>query len=276
MNNLGSWGASGGNMQFSIDDTVRLHVGNNGNIGVGTDTPDCVFSVTDGNNTISSNFLSGTLPLTFISGQAQNVVAGIGAATAIATQGATLQFRRSRGTLASPAAVVEDDMLGSLFSAGYGGSSQIFSAAIQFFVDGSVTTSVVPQRVSIVTGTTAGNRAERLVVKSNGDIMLNDVSNGEGDFLTRSGAGVVTRRTTDQTKSDLGKVTWIFLISQRSSPPVSLGAATSPVAGEIFEYTYDGVTRYRLVPSTYTEANDAFYENRSGTTLSNLITSRST
>lgn len=51
---------------------------------------------------------------------------------------------------------------------------------------------------------------------------------------------------------------------------------TSISSGDVYNYLWNGVTRYRLVPSTYTPNDDAFYLNFDGTTLSNLIVTRGT
>jgi len=65
--------------------------------------------------------------------------------------------------------------------------------------------------------------------------------------------------------------TWDGLALQWSAPP-SLVATIA--AGQVWAYLLAGVTRYRLIPSPYVAANDAFYTNFDGTTLSNPIIAR--
>lgn len=65
--------------------------------------------------------------------------------------------------------------------------------------------------------------------------------------------------------------TWDFLVANWSIKPIVVGTVSS---GTVYGYTLDGVTRYRLVPSVYSAAQDAFYSTYSGGTLSGLITNR--
>jgi hypothetical protein len=45
-------------------------------------------------------------------------------------------------------------------------------------------------------------------------------------------------------------------------------------AGNVYSYTLNSVTRYRLVPTIYNPTQDAFYASFDGTTLTNLIAAR--
>ena len=44
--------------------------------------------------------------------------------------------------------------------------------------------------------------------------------------------------------------------------------------GDVYDYTLNGTTRYRFVPTTYNPTQDAFYGSFDGTTLTTLITKR--
>lgn len=66
-------------------------------------------------------------------------------------------------------------------------------------------------------------------------------------------------------------VTWTALATSWTTPPT---LAATIVAGAVYAYTLDGVTRYRLVPSPYDAALDAFYTTFAGSVLSGLITTR--
>lgn len=52
---------------------------------------------------------------------------------------------------------------------------------------------------------------------------------------------------------------WLHLCTSWDTAPVNVGLATNPVSGDVYSYTLGGVTRYRLVPTTYTAGNDKFY-----------------
>ncbi len=79
-------------------------------------------------------------------------------------------LERSRGTVTSPTVVQLNDKLGTFAFSGYDGGAQQSGALIEGFVDGAVSGGVVPTRLSIVTGSSMSNRAERLVVKNDGNI----------------------------------------------------------------------------------------------------------
>jgi len=69
-------------------------------------------------------------------------------------------------------------------------------------------------------------------------------------------------------------LTWDFLASNWTATPAVVGQATSPAAGDVYSYTWRGVTRYRLVPSTYSAAADAFYTTFSAGACTGLIVAR--
>lgn len=71
------------------------------------------------------------------------------------------------------------------------------------------------------------------------------------------------------TKRDL--LTWEYLVANWSVEP-SLNTAIS--GGDVYDYTLNGTTRYRFVPTTYNPTEDAFYESFTSGTLSGLITTR--
>lgn len=66
-------------------------------------------------------------------------------------------------------------------------------------------------------------------------------------------------------------LTWDFLATKWTTAPSEAGTTA---AGTVYAYTLGGVTRYRLVPTTYSAAQDAFYGGFSGGTLFDPICSR--
>jgi hypothetical protein len=82
---------------------------------------------------------------------------------------------RSRGTVGSPSVPSVDDSVFSILGAIYDGIDTEGTAQIDFIVDGSVSSDVAPQRIAFMTSATTGlARVERLQIKSNGDIIIND------------------------------------------------------------------------------------------------------
>ena len=80
--------------------------------------------------------------------------------------------RRARGTLSAPAAVQNNDYIGSFQASGYDGSAFQNAANIDFFADGTPSAGNVPVRIAFSTGTNLKNRTERLVIKSYGDVYI--------------------------------------------------------------------------------------------------------
>ncbi len=69
---------------------------------------------------------------------------------------------------------------------------------------------------------------------------------------------------------------WVALTEQWQAAPT---LAATIASGDVYSYTYDDgasgtTTRYRLVPSTYSAAADAFYTGFDGTNLTGLVTTR--
>ena len=155
---------------FDSSSSELFVVRNDGNVGVGTTAPVYKIHGSADGQAIASGLQSGTVPTIAVTGSSQNVINSAIVGSATAANRPVQQFRRARGTLSSPSAVVNNDALGSISTGGYDGTAVQFGAGVDFFVDGTVTTGTVPTRVSIVTGGNSGNRAERLVVKSDGNV----------------------------------------------------------------------------------------------------------
>jgi len=84
-----------------------------------------------------------------------------------------LRYFRYRGSVASPAAVVNGDMVTSLAGYGYDGTTALWRCGIDFVVNGTVddATDAVPMDIDFRTGTTA-NPTVRFSIKSNGSCVV--------------------------------------------------------------------------------------------------------
>lgn len=88
----------------------------------------------------------------------------------------------------------------------------------------------------------------------NGEIMVRVTPLDENSFA-KAGAGL----------------DWGYYKDHWSVAPTLLATIA---AGDVWSYTLSGVTRYRLIPATYTPAQDAFYSQFTGGVLSGLIATR--
>jgi len=133
--------------------------------------------VKSGGGTPAASWLNGLNTPVFVGfGETVSSEFLLAGASNTAINRAVFQGRRSRGTLASPTAVANDDYITSLLASAYDGSTFQNPALVSFFVDGTPSAGNVPTRISFVTGTNAGNRTERLKVSSTGNF---DFNNGQ-------------------------------------------------------------------------------------------------
>jgi hypothetical protein len=79
---------------------------------------------------------------------------------------------RTRGTLSSPTSVTTGDSLLSFLSGGYDGNARVFAAEINFLVESSVSSNSIPTLIELVTGSNSSNRAAKLQVRSNGNVII--------------------------------------------------------------------------------------------------------
>jgi hypothetical protein len=169
-NDFLSLGDGANENQFYLDTT-------NERVGIGTTTPLVRFHNSDG-TAIASAFTS---PLS-TSNALMTRSGGISASSILVASNTNTDrgvnyLIRARGTTASPTAVVSGDHVGDFLFGGYDGTALQNTAGLFAFVDGTVSSGVVPMRLSFVTGATnSATRAERLVVKSNGNIGIGAAS----------------------------------------------------------------------------------------------------
>lgn len=136
---------TGGNTKFVATDEVK--------VGIGTATPLSPLHVLD----VTTSGSRGMMSTQHNAGP----------------QAAVIVLRKSRGTEAAPAGLQNGDYIGTIHAQGHDGTSylsNISTGSLAFFVDGSVTTGVIPTGLSFMTGSTEANKSERLRIGSNGNI----------------------------------------------------------------------------------------------------------
>jgi hypothetical protein len=162
-------------LRFFTNNSERMRIDAAGNLGIGITTPLNILTVKSSGGTPAASWLNGLsnpIFMGFAEGVSSEFV--LAAANALPVRRSVFQGRRSRGTLAAPLAVVNDDYLTSLLGSGYDGSAFQNPASIDIYVDGVPSAGHVPARISLVTGTNFSDRVERLKVGTSGNFNFND------------------------------------------------------------------------------------------------------
>lgn len=161
-------------LKFYTNNLQRMKLDSLGRLGLGITTPVNLFTLKGAGSTPASSWVTSGSPLVMAFGETTpgNADFALNMASATANARGVMVFKRSRGTLAAPAAVANNDYLGSILAGGYDGSGFQGPATVDFYVDGTPSAGNLPARISLVTGTNAGNRAERLKVTSGGDVYV--------------------------------------------------------------------------------------------------------
>ena len=163
-------------MRIKTNNVQRMIVDSLGKVGIGITGPTQLLTVQSSGSVPSSKWITSGAPV-FVGygeGAAGNADFNLlmGSSSAANARG-VIGLKRSRGTLAAPTAVLNNDQMGSLLVSGYDGTAFQGAAAVDFFADGTPTTGSVPTRISFVTGTNSTTRAERLKIGNTGDITMN-------------------------------------------------------------------------------------------------------
>ena len=162
-------------LNLTTNNVQRMVIDANGKIGIGTSTPINILTVKGTGSTPAPTWVAAGAPL-FV-GFGENAVGNADYILAMASTSnngrPVFVGRRSRGTLAVPTAMANNDFIMSMLASGFDGAAFQNAATIDFFVDGTPSAGNVPARISFVTGSNSNNRAERLKIGNTGDITFN-------------------------------------------------------------------------------------------------------
>ena len=162
-------------LNLTTNNVQRMVIDANGKIGIGTSTPINILTVKGAGSTPAANWVAAGAPL-FV-GFGENAVGNADYILAMASTSnngrPVFVGRRSRGTLAVPTAMSNNDFIMSLLASAHDGTAFQNPATIDFIVDGTPSAGNVPARISFVTGSNSSNRAERLKIGNTGDITFN-------------------------------------------------------------------------------------------------------
>lgn len=162
-------------LKFYTKNIQRLLIDTLGRVSIGNGSPRQLFTVQSSGGLPATSWITSGNPVYvgYGEGAAGNADFNVMMASTLANGRGVLGLKRSRGSLAAPAAVINNDQLGSLLVSGFDGSSFQGSAAVDFFADGTPSSGNVPARISFVTGTNGSNRTERMRIGNSGDITIN-------------------------------------------------------------------------------------------------------
>lgn len=178
----------------------RVTVDTLGRVGINTSTPSGYLYVkSSGGNPTGAWAVGGNPVFTGIGeGVVGNANFNLSMASGVNNGRGIISFRRSRGLLSAPTAVLANDHLGSISVNAFDGSTFQSPGGINFYADGTPAAGLTPMRISLVTGSSSATSFERLVVKNDGKVGLSttnpaarldvvgtnawDLSSTEGDF----------------------------------------------------------------------------------------------
>ncbi len=174
--------------------TTRLVIDTNGRVGIGTSTMPNIFSIKGAGSTPAASWVSSGAPL--FTGFGEQTVGNADYILSMASTASNARpvfiGRRSKGTLAVPSSVANNDFLMSFLASGYDGNTFQNPAGIDFYVDGPSSAGNVPARISFVTGSNSSTRAERLKIGNTGDITVNNTQLFVQKLTGNIGIGTIT------------------------------------------------------------------------------------
>lgn len=164
------------NAQWAVNGT-HIYNTNTGKVGIGIGAvtiPAGTLTVKGSGGTPTASWVSAGAPLFVGFGETAigNADYILNMAAAAANARPVFIGRRSRGTLAAPTVVANNDFMMSFLTSGYDGASFQNPAGIDFYVDGVPSVGSIPARISFVTGSNSSTRAERMKILSGGDVTV--------------------------------------------------------------------------------------------------------
>lgn len=117
--------------------------------------------------------------------------------------------------------------------------------------------------------------ADILLRGNNRYLNFKNIFNEDG-YGIRDNSGVIEFKNESGVWQSVGTggtptLTWSYFATTWSVEPSFNEAITG---GDVYNYTLDGTTRYRFVPTVYDATQDAFYSTFSGGVLSDIIVAR--
>lgn len=150
----------------AVSDTTSFVISENGNVGIGT-VPFSTFKIHSYDASVNNTWLEGDGNVTL------NVQR-----SSTDTSASAINFRKSRGTAASKTATSTNDGVGLIQFFGHDGTNAVNTAIISSVVDDTVSTGIVPGRISFQTANSSGTLAARMTIKSSGNVGIGTTTPG--------------------------------------------------------------------------------------------------
>jgi hypothetical protein len=165
---------------LGTNNTERMRIDSSGNVGIGTSTPTSLLTLY--NATAATALISGDGVTSFIAARSSND-----------TTSANLNFRKYRGTTATPLTISTGDFLGNSNYTGYDGTALIVAAQITGVAESVSGTGDIAGALTFSTrpaGSGASN-TERMRITSAGDVGIGTSSPGDKLEIGGAGAGII-------------------------------------------------------------------------------------
>ena len=139
-------------------------------LGIGTVVPDTPFQILESGAARHADIQ------TALATSSASIIGNAAVASTLLTSNSTASNApldltiRTRGSVTTPTTVQSGDSLGKKLFGGYNGTDVQYGASIEAEVDGTVTSTLVPTQISILTGSNFGTRTERVTVRSSGNV----------------------------------------------------------------------------------------------------------
>lgn len=163
-----------------------------GFVQIGSVAPAVNFEVNQSTHVVDSAMVSNDVA----NFAGQDIATGVNIAAASSVSAGHrpgIKGTRARGTLSSPEAVQDGDLIFFFLSVAHHGTGAVASAGIDISVDGAVSTGSVPQKMEFKTGSTA--RATRMTIFPDGGVTVGAPTGGSKGAGALNAVGVYDDNT---------------------------------------------------------------------------------
>ncbi|HSD12375.1 MAG TPA: hypothetical protein VLC10_02345, partial [Patescibacteria group bacterium] len=231
----------------SIADKLNFGVGTlvvdttNNRVGMGTSAPQSALHVQTGVSTaMSANLNPAGASSVIVAHQNGPQIDEFVVAGSTAVHRAILKGVRANGTLGAPTTAASGDHTFTVEGAAYDGANVNATAAIDFVIDGTVNTNIVPQRIAFMTSASnEASLAERMTVSPSGFVGVGDTSPaalftvGNGDPFQIDASGNVATTGAVTIGSGGTSITKHFSVAQAVAGGASVNAQSCATIGGV-------------------------------------------